>query len=70
MVSRKALRALGLSGLFNLVPAATTTTTTKDHDLGDFDWQTITPSWNLEYTSCYDNEFQCARLLLPLDWLE
>lgn len=70
MASRKALRALGLSGLFNLVPAATTTTTTKDHDLGDFDWQTITPSWNLEYTSCYDNEFQCARLLLPLDWLE
>lgn len=34
-----------------------------------FDWDnSITPSWDLEYTPCYDG-LQCARLLLPLDWL-
>lgn len=73
MLSHIALRALGCSALFNLVLATTTaptTTTPQDHDLGDFDWQAIKPSWNLEYTSCYNNDFQCARLLLPLDWLE
>lgn len=41
--------------------AATTTTEPE------FDWSTISPSADLEYHPCYD-EFQCARLLLPLDW--
>ncbi|KAI0010146.1 TAP-like protein-domain-containing protein [Xylariaceae sp. FL0662B] len=35
----------------------------------DFDWDTIKPSRELEYHACYDNgTFQCARLLVPLDW--
>lgn len=33
-----------------------------------FDWDTITPSHNLEYHDCY-GEFKCARLQVPLDWL-
>ncbi|PMB64382.1 putative hydrolase [Beauveria bassiana] len=35
----------------------------------EFDWNTITPSHDLEYHDCYDS-FHCARLLLPLDWLD
>ncbi|ODA81282.1 hypothetical protein RJ55_04247 [Drechmeria coniospora] len=33
-----------------------------------FDWASITPSRDLEYYPCYD-AFKCARLILPLDWL-
>ncbi|KAK6084559.1 Tripeptidyl aminopeptidase 2 [Seiridium cupressi] len=36
-------------------------------DVKDFDWETITPSYNLTYTPCYE-ELQCARLIVPLDW--
>ncbi|KAK1965394.1 hypothetical protein LY78DRAFT_580477 [Colletotrichum sublineola] len=35
----------------------------------DFNWTTITPSTKLEYHSCYE-EFQCARLTVPLDWTD
>lgn len=35
----------------------------------EFNWTTIEPSWDLRYTPCYD-KFQCARLLMPLDWLD
>lgn len=38
------------------------------HDVGDFDWDTITPSEALVYHDCYD-KFECARLQVPLDWL-
>ncbi|OLN96245.1 Tripeptidyl aminopeptidase 2 [Colletotrichum chlorophyti] len=37
--------------------------------LNDFDWTTITPSRDLQYHPCYE-EFQCARLTVPLDWLD
>ncbi|KAK1998048.1 hypothetical protein LX36DRAFT_577101 [Colletotrichum falcatum] len=36
-------------------------------NLNDFNWTTITPSTRLEYHPCYE-EFQCARLTVPLDW--
>ena len=32
-----------------------------------FDWTALKPSQDLEYRSCY-NGFECARLILPLDW--
>lgn len=71
MAPPRALGALGCSAaLISLALATTTTTTVKDHKPGDFDWDTITPSWDLQYTTCYDGDFECARLLLPLDWLE
>ncbi|KAK1595612.1 TAP-like protein-domain-containing protein [Colletotrichum navitas] len=38
-------------------------------DLNGFNWSTITPSTKLEYHPCYE-EFQCARLTVPLDWLD
>lgn len=33
-----------------------------------FDWNTITPTADLEYHPCYDDVYRCARLSLPLDW--
>ncbi|KAL7929402.1 TAP-like domain-containing protein [Trichoderma chlorosporum] len=33
-----------------------------------FNWSNITPSSDLEYHDCY-GEFKCARLQVPLDWL-
>lgn len=35
---------------------------------GTFEWSTITPSAKLTYWPCF-NQFLCARLLLPRDWL-
>lgn len=35
----------------------------------DFDWNSVSPTWNLTFTACYE-AFQCARLLTPVDWLE
>ncbi len=34
----------------------------------EFDWSSITPSSDLAYHDC-DGSFKCARLLLPMDWL-
>lgn len=34
----------------------------------EFDWDAVEPSLDLRYSPCY-NGFQCARLLVPLDWL-
>ncbi|EFQ27361.1 hypothetical protein CGRA01v4_04435 [Colletotrichum graminicola] len=33
----------------------------------DFDWDALPPSRDLVYVPCLD-KFQCARLLLPMDW--
>lgn len=35
----------------------------------DFNWDLVTPSTSPNYTDCYDNH-RCARLLVPLDWLD
>ncbi|KAH6884196.1 TAP-like protein-domain-containing protein [Thelonectria olida] len=37
-------------------------------DVSDFDWSVVEPSTSLNYTSCYDGH-KCAKLLVPLDWL-
>lgn len=34
----------------------------------NFDWTSITPSEHLEYHPCFDDDFQCARLIAPLDY--
>ncbi|TDZ17131.1 Tripeptidyl aminopeptidase [Colletotrichum orbiculare MAFF 240422] len=36
-------------------------------DETDFDWTSLSPSRDLEYVPCY-GRFECARLLLPMDW--
>ena len=36
---------------------------------GPFNWDAIEPTRDLRYTPCYDG-FECARLLMPLDWLD
>ncbi|KAL2200158.1 TAP-like protein-domain-containing protein [Corynascus similis CBS 632.67] len=40
----------------------------RQADDSTFDWDSITPSPDLEYHPCYDNTYQCARLEVPLDW--
>jgi pimeloyl-ACP methyl ester carboxylesterase len=35
----------------------------------EFDWDSIEPSKSLQFFPCHD-EFQCARLEVPLDWLD
>ncbi|KZT66834.1 alpha/beta-hydrolase [Daedalea quercina L-15889] len=37
-------------------------------DNPEFDWFSLPPSDNIEWTPCY-SEYKCARLLLPLDYL-
>jgi pimeloyl-ACP methyl ester carboxylesterase len=36
----------------------------------DFSWGDITPSKTLEWHNCFDGEYDCARLEVPMDWLE
>ena len=36
-------------------------------EIGDFDWNSIKPSLQLQYHNCYDG-LRCARLEVPLDW--
>lgn len=48
--------------ILNLVAVYAAATATAD-----FNWNNITPSSYLQYEDCY-GKFQCARLLLPLDW--
>lgn len=35
-----------------------------------FSWGNIKPSQKLEWHSCFDGEYDCARLKVPMDWLE
>lgn len=39
----------------------------SNKDPETFDWSSVTPVKDLNYTSCYGH-YQCARLLLPMDW--
>jgi pimeloyl-ACP methyl ester carboxylesterase len=38
-------------------------------DVSEFDWDTIEPSSSLNFTTCYEDH-KCAKLLVPLDWLD
>ncbi|KAI1338021.1 TAP-like protein-domain-containing protein [Xylariaceae sp. FL0016] len=44
------------------------------HEPGDFNWGDIEPSRGLDFHDCYNHtegeSFRCARLLVPLDWLD
>ncbi|KAL3961016.1 hypothetical protein ACCO45_006133 [Purpureocillium lilacinum] len=54
----------GLAGL-----TLSSAVTVPDSGRASFDWSSITPSSNLSYHACYPG-FQCARLVLPLDWID
>ncbi|TQV98095.1 Peptidase S33, tripeptidyl-peptidase [Cordyceps javanica] len=53
------LNALGFTKVTELAPVAAD---------DPFDWRSITPSTKLAYSPCL-GQFQCARLIVPLDWL-
>ncbi|PIL33855.1 hypothetical protein GSI_03561 [Ganoderma sinense ZZ0214-1] len=46
-------------------PASTTMGTER---MKEIDWESLEPSTEINWTPCYDDQ-QCARLLLPLDYL-
>ncbi|KAI1881700.1 hypothetical protein JX265_000526 [Neoarthrinium moseri] len=60
-MAMRSFSLLGLLGLSGFAAAAA--------GINDFDWDSITPSRKLEYHPCYE-ELQCARLVVPLDWLD
>lgn len=37
---------------------------------GTFSWKSIPPSRTLKWHSCFDGEYDCARLDVPVDWLD
>lgn len=41
----------------------------RPNTIADFNWDSVNASTNLQYHNCY-TEFQCARLILPMDWLD
>ncbi|KAK7946103.1 uncharacterized protein PG986_010424 [Apiospora aurea] len=60
---------LGLSVLAGLLALSTTAVAASIPAISDFDWTTVTPSTSLNHTSCYDQTYNCAKLVVPLDWL-
>ncbi|KAI0105366.1 alpha/beta-hydrolase [Hypoxylon sp. NC0597] len=42
----------------------------EDVDFTDWKWSDIRPSRRLQWQRCYNNTYDCARLDLPMDWLE
>ncbi|KAI9150881.1 putative hydrolase [Paramyrothecium foliicola] len=45
------------------------TTHERPFDVTEFDWSTITPSIDLSFSPCYNETHRCAKLVVPLDWL-
>ncbi|KAK8098711.1 uncharacterized protein PG998_011952 [Apiospora kogelbergensis] len=60
---------IGLSLLIALLDLTPATVAAPNPAISDFDWTTVTPSTSLNYTSCYDHAYKCAKLVVPLDWL-
>ncbi|KAI0487732.1 hypothetical protein F4859DRAFT_466015 [Xylaria cf. heliscus] len=42
----------------------------RDENVQEWKWNTIEPSRELLWHSCYDGAYDCARLDVPMDWLE
>lgn len=53
-----------------LAPVLATLLATTRADSPEVDWKDIRPSRDLVYHDCYKGKFKCARLILPLDWLD
>ncbi|KAK1852237.1 alpha beta hydrolase fold family [Colletotrichum chrysophilum] len=76
-VTAAALSALGLVALFkgSFVPSPWPTSTHRQahepHGSAGWSWSSIKPSRTLEWHECFeDGGFDCARLDLPMNWLE
>lgn len=53
-----------------LLPIFATLLATARADSPEVNWKDIRPSRDLVYHDCYNDTFKCARLILPLDWLD
>jgi pimeloyl-ACP methyl ester carboxylesterase len=49
---------------------ATLFATKASATLQEHRWKDVTPSRDLVYTDCYNSKLKCARLILPLNWLD
>ncbi|OAA74521.1 Peptidase S33 tripeptidyl aminopeptidase-lik [Akanthomyces lecanii RCEF 1005] len=58
-----------VTALAATVAATLSTYQPKRRAPAEFDWETLTPSRELEFSRCYE-EYECARLIVPLDWTE
>jgi pimeloyl-ACP methyl ester carboxylesterase len=61
------MRASGL-GWSGLAVVLGSTASKCQEEPPTFDWTTITPSEDLEWTECYGGVFQCARLEVPYNY--
>jgi pimeloyl-ACP methyl ester carboxylesterase len=57
-----------LAGCCSALGVAGASASRLEASYDSFNWDSITPSDDLEYHDCYD-QFKCARLQVPLDWL-
>ncbi|KAI2470107.1 TAP-like protein-domain-containing protein [Annulohypoxylon bovei var. microspora] len=62
------MKSVVLSGLLAGLSGQYAAAETQASSATTFDWATLKPSTSLEYTNCY-NDFKCAKLSVPLDWL-
>ncbi|KXJ90455.1 TAP-like protein-domain-containing protein [Microdochium bolleyi] len=42
----------------------------SNHDDSGWDWGDIAPSRELQWQPCFDSAYECARLDLPMDWVD
>lgn len=68
MCSSFATNSIGHSFLLWAAITVSLVTANKTNETDSFDWSTIKPLPYLNYTDCY-NGYKCAKLSLPLDWL-
>ena len=61
---------LSAAGLWVLANPIGRLRTAAQKETKDYRWADIAPSRVLQWHACYDGEFECARLDLPMDWVE
>ncbi|KAJ6781095.1 hypothetical protein PWT90_00676 [Aphanocladium album] len=61
------LTAISMAALAVTTTASLSTYQPVRRSPADFDWTTLTPSRSLRFSPCYE-EYECARLVVPLDW--
>ncbi|KAH8737991.1 Alpha/Beta hydrolase protein [Ilyonectria robusta] len=64
------LTTIAIVACFHLWPLGTGRQHAPDAEPLPWTWSDIKPSRDLVWEKCYDNQFDCARLDVPMDWLD